>query len=183
MISKDSNGFQGDGASQDGFASADGRYVAFESFSTNLVANDTNGAPDIFLHDAQTGTTTCVSVDSSDTEADGDGSLPGISADGALCPFTSAATNLIMNDTNTVSDVFLHDTQTGAIARVSVGATGKELNGATFDATISADGRHVAFAFQATSDPYIVFPNGTLQVIAGGTTLVGSVSPTWFMVR
>jgi Tol biopolymer transport system component len=151
LISKDSSGFEGDSASQDGSASMDGRYVVFESFSTNLVANDANGVQDIFLHDTQTGMTTRVSVNSSDAEADGDSSLPRISADGRYVLFSSAATNLIMNDTNTVSDEFLHDTQTGAIARVSVGATGNELNGATSNGAISADGRHAAFASQATN--------------------------------
>ncbi len=151
LISKDSNGSQGDGYSQDGAASADGRYVAFESVSTNLVANDTNASADIFLHDTQMGTTTRVSVDSSGTQADGTSSSPRISADGRYVVFSSGATNLVMNDTNMVNDVFLHDTQTGSTTRVSVDALGNELNGATHDAAISADGLYVAFYSDATN--------------------------------
>jgi Tol biopolymer transport system component len=61
LVSRDSTGVEGDGDSQYPSISADGRYVAFQSYATNLVAGDTNGKTDIFVRDRQTGTTTRVS--------------------------------------------------------------------------------------------------------------------------
>ncbi len=151
LISKDSNGFQGNGYSSSGAASADGRYVAIHSDSDDLVANDTNMTLDVFLHDTQTGTTTRVSVASDGTEADEVSGGPNVSADGRYVLFISWATNLVTNDTNMVGDVFLHDMQSGTTTRVSVDAVGKELNGASIDGAISADGRYVAFSSEATN--------------------------------
>ncbi|MPV87017.1 hypothetical protein GCU85_09800, partial [Cardiobacteriales bacterium ML27] len=69
-VSVDSLGTEGDSQSYSSSISTDGRYVAFSSNSTNLVAGDTNGRDDVFVHDTQTGVTTRVSVDSSGTEGD-----------------------------------------------------------------------------------------------------------------
>lgn len=136
-ISVDSAGTQADGHTdnfslggvQDGGLetagpqiSSDGRYVAFESSATNLVAGDTNtctvpnvtdfsGAgqcPDVFLHDMQTGATTRVSVDSNGGQADGPSGDPAIDADGSAVAFVSAATNLVTGDTNNAQDIFVH---------------------------------------------------------------------------
>ena len=75
--------------------SGDGRFVAFESAATNLVAGDTNGAVDIFLHDRQTATTTRVSVASNGAQSDRASLLPTISDDGARIAFISDATTLV----------------------------------------------------------------------------------------
>jgi Tol biopolymer transport system component len=103
--------------------SGDGRYVTFESAAGNLVAGDTNTCssfgqplfdfsvgghcPDVFVHDLQTGATTRVSVDSNGGEADGPSSDPAVDADGSVVAFLSSATNLVVNDTNDVQDVFV----------------------------------------------------------------------------
>ena len=93
--------------------SGDGRFVAFVSNATNLVAGDSNNVGDIFVHDRQTGATTRVSINSSGGQANGASSDPAISADGRYVAFVSSATNLVTGDTNGVSDVFVHDRQTG----------------------------------------------------------------------
>jgi Tol biopolymer transport system component len=148
-VSVDSAGTQATGGNAGGGSpsiSSDGRYVAFDSDATNLVAGDTNGHSDVFVHDRQTGATTRVSVNSDGTQ--GNGSIintPSISSDGRYVAFVSTASNLVRGDTNGVPDVFVHDRQTGVTRRVSVSSTGSQSNGWSFNQSISADGRYVAF--------------------------------------
>ncbi len=131
--------------------SADGRYVAFASFASNLVPGDTNSLTDVFVHDRQTGKTTRASVDSAGGEANGISILPAISADGRFVTFTSFASNLVPGDTNSLTDVFVHDRQTGKTTKVSVDSAGGEANGISFNHVISADGRFVAFTSLASN--------------------------------
>ncbi len=132
--------------------SADGRFVAFQSDATSLVVGDTNGAPDIFVHDRQTGTTTRVSVDSAGGQANSGSSYPSISADGRFVAFVSWASNLVAGDTNGREDIFVHDRQSGTTTRVSVDSAGEQGNGySNFAPTLSADGRFVAFASDASN--------------------------------
>jgi uncharacterized repeat protein (TIGR01451 family) len=96
------------GSSYEASISADGRYVAFQSAASNLVANDTNSLWDVFVRDRQTNTTTRVSVHSAGTQATGGPSrFPSISADGRYVAFQSEATNLVANDTNSLWDIFV----------------------------------------------------------------------------
>ena len=97
-----------DGNSSEAVISDDGRYVAHDSFATNLVANDTNGNYDIFVRDRQTGVTTRVSVSGSGVEADGNSEVAAISADGRFVAFASNSTNLVPGDTNDEFDIFVH---------------------------------------------------------------------------
>src|SRR5947207_2433895 len=131
--------------------SADGRFVAFVSAATNLVAGDTNGVADVFVHDRQTRTTERVSVDSAGTEGNGASIFSEISADGRFVAFWSSATNLVPGDTNGVADVFVHDRQTRTTERVSIDSAGYQANSASTYSAISADGRFVAFVSTATN--------------------------------
>src|SRR5438034_301190 len=142
--------------------SADGRFVAFDSAATDLVAGDTNGVSDVFVHDRQTGTTERVSVASDGAQGNNRSSLvtfafpPALSADGRFVAFDSDATNLVAGDTNGATDVFVHDRQTGATERVSVtsgGGTQGNGNSGGFFAfpALSTDGRLVAFQSDATN--------------------------------
>jgi Tol biopolymer transport system component len=153
-VSVDSSGAQGNGSSGGGHISisADGRFVAFRSFASNLVAGDTNGFLDVFVHDRQTGMTTRVSVDSSGAQGNEESEMPSISADGRFVAFHSLGSNLVAGDTNGFFDVFLHDQETGVTSRVSVNSSG--LQGDTDggnNPSISADGRFVAFESSATN--------------------------------
>jgi Tol biopolymer transport system component len=123
--------------------------VAFVSDATNLVANDTNGSTDVFVHDRQTGTTTRVSVDSAGVEGNGISNFPSISSDGRYVALESDADNLVADDNNGSADVFVHDLQTGTATRVSVDSAGVEGNGNSNAPSISADGRSVAFESDA----------------------------------
>jgi len=92
--------------------SSNGRYVVFTSESTNLVANDTNGKEDVFVHDRQAGQTIRVSVSSTEAQSDGHSDSPSISADGQVIAFTSEATNLVIGEEDgNFPDMFVHERQ------------------------------------------------------------------------
>src|SRR5436190_1788911 len=80
--------------------SSDGRYIAFYSDATNLVAGDTNSVRDVFVFDRQTGTTTRASVSSAGVQADVDSVTPVLSGNGRFVAFSSFADNLIPLDEN-----------------------------------------------------------------------------------
>jgi len=143
-VSVASDGAQGDAGSLSPSLSADGRYVAFTSYASTLVPGDTNGYPDVFVHDRQTGQTARISVASEGTQGDSHSYYPALSADGRYVAFTSAASNLVPGDTNGMPDAFVHDRQTGQTARVSVASEGTQGNGQSESAALSADGRYVA---------------------------------------
>jgi len=144
-VSVASDGSQGNGDSDLPAISGDGRFVAFFSFASNLVVNDTNNTGDIFIHDCQTGETTRVSVSTHGGQSDGLSDVPSLSADGRFVSFYSYASNLVNGDTNQRLDVFRHDRQTGETVRVSVGAAGEESNHDSLCSTISANGSAVGF--------------------------------------
>lgn len=145
-VSLASGGIQANNSSGFPSLSDDGRHVAFTSQATNLVAGDTNGAIDVFVHDQQTGVTTRVSVGSGGTQTTGDSFSARLNADGRYVAFMSQATNLAPGDTNNVSDVFVHDRQTGSTSRVSVASDGGQaLAQNSSQPDISADGRYVTF--------------------------------------
>jgi Tol biopolymer transport system component len=161
--------------------SADGRYVAFASFAPNLVLADTNGVEDVFVHDLLTGATTRGSVGTGGVQAiGGDSFFPSISEDGRYLVFTSLATNLVVGDSNNLSDVFVHDRVTGETKRVSVTTGGFQSGGDSYESSLSANGRYVAFY---TSAPNLVAndTNGAQDVFvhdrATGETIRASLGP------
>ncbi|RJQ50196.1 MAG: hypothetical protein C4526_12460, partial [Nitrospiraceae bacterium] len=119
-VSVDSNGNEASGGEASAPSiSADGRSAAFESTATNLVADDTNGLRDVFIHDRdadgngvfdETGniSTTRVSVSSAGSQGDNSSSAPAVSLDGQHIAFASVAANLVADDTNGVQDIFAH---------------------------------------------------------------------------
>lgn len=143
--------------------SADGRYVAFLSAASNLVADDTNNTADIFVHDRQTGQTNRVSVASDGMEGNALSRHPSISADGRYIAFASRASNLVGNDMNSTLDVFVHDQQTGQTNRVSVASDGTEGNDRSYRPSISANGRYIAFFSNASN------------LVSGDTNGVGDI--------
>jgi TolB protein len=147
--SQTSTGEAGDRASRWIRLSGDGRTVVFVSAAGNLVADDTNGADDIFAHDVDSGRTTRVSVASEGGEADGPSFAPSVSRDGAIVAFASDATRLVARDRDGVTDVFVHDRRTGSTERISRGLEGAPPDGPSDTPALSADGRFVAFASEA----------------------------------
>jgi hypothetical protein len=151
LASVDSSGIESGGFCENSWLSADGSVVAFDSVASNLVAGDTNGCEDVFVHDRATGVTERVNVDSAGKQGNRGGYLETISADGQFVSFTSASTNLVPGDTNHVEDAFVHDRRTGATERVSVDSTGVEGDDATFARGFSSDGQIVVMTSLATN--------------------------------
>jgi len=165
--------FQGSGDSFSSAVSANGRFVVFESRASNLVAGDTNGCGDVFVHDRQTGVTERVSVASSEAEADAESGEPSISADGRYVAFQSTASNLVAGDTSGHADIFVRDRTSGTTTLVSVATGGGPGNGDSDAAMISANGGYVAFMSTA-SDLVASDGNGVSDVfrrdLVSGTT-------------
>jgi len=145
-----SNDKEGKSSSRYPSISADGRFVAFESYAVNLVSNDTNRAIDVFVHERASGVTERVSVDSSGGELHDNSEFASISADGSLVAFTSWAKNVTSADTNAVADVFLRDRNAGTTTVVSVDCAWAAGNGESILHALSSDGTCVAFASAAT---------------------------------
>ena len=145
-VSVDSAGNLGNRGSEGASISANGRFVVFESYASNLVPGDTNSSGDIFVRDLLTNTTTRA-VDIASNPAFGSiFSDPfSISADGRFVAFESYASNIVPGDTNSSYDIFVRDTLTNTTTRVSVDSAGNQGNRGSNLASMSADGRFVAF--------------------------------------
>lgn len=125
--------------------SGNGMFVAFRSFSSNLVDGDTNGKTDIFLRDVMAGTTERISISQAELESDDHSYDPCVSYDGSYVAFESEATNLVDDDFNGDRDVFVRDRILNDTIRVSVGGVNTEGNNDSTTPTISSDGKLVAF--------------------------------------
>lgn len=131
--------------------SADGRFVAFQSFASNLVPNDTNEIQDIFVRDRLTNKTSRTSVNNTSVQGNASSISPSISADGRFVAFESAAYNLVAGDTNSVTDIFVRDRLNNKTSIVSVSSANIENNSLSYSPSISADGRLVAFSSDASN--------------------------------
>jgi Tol biopolymer transport system component len=166
--------------------SADGRFTVFSSDSGQLVAGDGNGTFDVFVHDLQTGTTECVSLDLAGNPA-GFSYSGAISDDGRYVAFLSDSNALVANDTSLVTDVFVRDRQTGTTELVSVDSNGVQFTDPSGQCSISADGRFVAIVIY---DPMLPFFSeiwvrdrqlGTTELVSvdsAGVSIYSSVSPS-----
>lgn len=149
IVSLAVDGHQADGASFTPAISADGRWVAFASSASTLVAGDTNGTEDVFVYDRVNRSTERVSLSGAGEQGNGDSYGPAISADGRYVAFTSSAANLTPGDTNGELDVFVRDRVTHTTVLVSSGPHGALGDGPSVAPSISGDGRRVAFESDA----------------------------------
>jgi len=141
--------------------SSNGRFVVFGSYATNLVPNDTNNAVDVFVYDREKGITERVSVDSDGTQANGDSYQVAVNFDGRFVAFMSEATNLVANDTNKSSDIFVHDRELRITRRISIAFDGTEADGDSRLVRLNSNGRYAAFlSFASNLVPND--PNGTI---------------------
>jgi Tol biopolymer transport system component len=158
-VSVSSTGGQAANDSVTALIGTDGLSVAFTSLAENLVAGDTNGRADVFIHyragnqETLRVSVTALQVGGTPQQPDGSSFVTGMSGDGRFVVFESAATNIVSNDTNGRTDVFVRDLSSllPRLSRVSLGAGGVEGNGASVGGTISDDGRFVAFSSEATN--------------------------------
>jgi hypothetical protein len=146
-VSTRSNGGESNGFSTPGGISTTGRFVVFTSAATNLVPGDSNGATDVFVKNRQTGKTTRVSKRSNGAQGNGASFVPTISPNGRYVSFTSQASNLVPNDSNGVSDIFVHDRKNKKTRRVSVASNGAQANNVSQLSDVSDNGVVVMASF------------------------------------
>ncbi len=176
LVSTSIDGKAGNTKSMNPVISSNGRYVAFESFSNNLIDEDINENPDIFVRNIEDGITEVISLSSRGQQANHGSSNPSISADGRYVLFQSSARNLVPEDNKrsdenewNFSDVFLRDRELGKTELISVNLEGKPGNHPSGSPSISQDGKHVAFTSMAT-DLVENYPDGPLELSGKGFT-------------
>jgi len=163
LVSATASGISGDGKSYNASVSADGRYVIFESTADNLVGEDTNGQPDIFVRDTLLGTTSRISADGNNTQLQYPSYFPTISSDGRFAFFGSAGSG------------FLRDLSTGSTTQISNLDSGQ----------IAPDGDHILVAVEgstsssvnlrsASGGSLIDIPVGDLPTTGGDIAVAGT---------
>ena len=158
-VSVSTDGSQANGTSGGGSLSADGRFLVFESAASDLVPGDANGSWDVFIRDRVKKQTRRVSLSSTGAQGNGDSfadERAAISADGRYVVFSSEASNLVADDTNALSDVFVRDRWTQQTHRVNVSSSGVQADrigdrSFGYAETISGDGRFIGFQSWATN--------------------------------
>lgn len=153
-VNTSSTGAQANGECGDYALSANGRYVVFSSLASNLVPNDSNGVRDVFVKDLINDSTVRVSMNSDGKEPATDNEFEGmpasISADGRYVAFLTFA-RLLPRDTNIHNDVYVKDMLTGTLDLVSTAGDEALANFRNHQPAISATGRYVVFASQASN--------------------------------
>jgi PKD repeat protein len=194
LISRHSDGTEGNRSSYEPTISGNGQFIAFSSYADNLIDNDDNGDyPDVFVRDLGSGTTTLVSRHTDGTQANFESYGPAISGSGQFIAFFSYADNLIDVDTNgTISDVFMHDLDTGETTLVSQSATGVQGNWYSEELALGGDESAIAFASGAsnlvpfdtyTFDVFVRFTNAMLHAVSGRVTDTADNGLGWMRVR
>ena len=150
VVSVSSEGIQGNQSSGHPSISADGRFIAFESSSNNLISNDTNGHGDIFVHDLQTGITERVSLTNTGLQSGGTSIRPSISGNGQFIAFTSASSDLVPG-THGGEDIFVRDRINNTTELVSIASNGEPGDGFSYNPQISENGRFVVFDSYASN--------------------------------
>ena len=175
----------GSGDSLGPVLNANGRFVVFSSSAPNLVTNDTaasvtGGWLDVFVRDLNSGKTTLVSINSSRSAGgQGDSVGPDVSADGRFVAFESSAEDLVVGDTNLLSDVFVRDITSGAMFLISPGKDGDAGNGASHISSLTPDGRFVLFESEASNlvdNDTNGIPDVFVRDLQTGTTTLVSVN-------
>jgi len=184
----------GNGDSGLAIISKDGRYVLFDSTANNLTLTNNNNSVlprrlNVFLRDRTNDTTTLVSVNLSGTGGGNGDSFPtGISTNGQFALFESSAGDLVPNDTNNASDIFVRDLINGTTTLVSAGTNGGSGNGVSRSSVMTPDGRYVAFVSAASNlvagdtnnipDVFIRdLQSGATTLVSVGAKFTNSFSP------
>ena len=183
LVSRDVDGKAANGSSSYASVSDDGRFVAFHSIASDLVADASCADPYAcnYVHDRQTGETVLVSVSPTGEPPNHWKTEPDISGDGRYVAYASRADNLVDGDRNRASDVFVYDRQTGMTELVSRNPDGEPADSYSTSAELNSDGRYVVYESSA-KDLVPGDNNHAADVFrtdrATGTTIVVSVTPS-----
>jgi Ca2+-binding RTX toxin-like protein len=152
IVSTSASGAQGNSASVNPSASADGTKIAFRSFASNLVPGDTNQVADLFVKNTVTGQIIRANTSSSGAQSNvSPEEFSYLSDDGSRVGFVSSASDLVPGDTNGIQDVFVKDLASGKTMRVNTAADGTQANEVTYDVSLSANGTKAVFTSLATN--------------------------------
>ena len=174
-VDVDNNGVLGNSSAGNLAISADGRYVAFDSFADNLAPGpgDQQGV-DVFVRDRLNGTTEGISTIGDTGEFEGNSFLSSIAANGRFVGFSSADPTFEGDTNGFITDAFVFDRQTGVVQLVSRSSDGTQANDESWSPLVSADGTSVVFSSRAsnlvagdTNDAFDVFRRDLLT----GTTV------------
>lgn len=151
-VSTDSAGNQADQGSNEPKWSPDGTSIAFLSQARNLLAGDTNQAPDVYVKNLITGAIQRVSTDQDGVQGNGWTFDLDWSPDGESIAFSSYSSNLVLGDTNDSPDIFVKTLDTGSISRVSTGSSGSQADAGVSGGMLwSPNGTRIAFVSWATN--------------------------------
>ncbi|WP_455206035.1 PKD domain-containing protein [Kaarinaea lacus] len=151
-ISVSADGIEADADSESPAISADGRYIVYVSAASNLVANELDsGVKQIYWRDRLSGDTRLISIGVDGGAGNADSLHPSISDDGQVVAFESAASNLVANDSNGYSDIFLYRIAEDSIARVNLSNKGEQANEVSVTPKVSGNGLFVVFASNANN--------------------------------
>jgi Tol biopolymer transport system component len=178
-VSVGGDGVESDGSSSQPAISANGRFVAFSSQAANLVNGDSNDKEDVFVRDLAESITILVSADKDGGPANHLSRAPAISADGRLIAFESMASDLVENDSNNFTDVFVRNMISQTTARVSVSGGGEQGDKISHTPSITDDGQKVVFISDSTNlvtDDFNYSADAFLRDLAGNTTARVSVA-------
>ena len=140
-----SSGEEGNGDSSGPSISSDGRYVVFNSTSSNLVPGDQNDRIDVFRKDLSSGEIVRCSVSKIGENENGDSQLPSVSSDGRYVVYWSDASNLVQGDDNGKKDVFRTDLASGDVSRCAASCSAWDEGLYSYYPSISSDGKYVVF--------------------------------------
>ncbi|GEM_PF-4013644 len=145
-ISVNAQGLAGNADSFVGGISANGRYISFYSFASNLMAGDNPMSLDVYVYDNWLKNLIYLPI-----IGNGDSDSPTLSAEGRYLVFSSSASNLVAGDNNQVADIFRYEWSTETLSRISLSSQGEEGNGNSSAPSISGDGRYIVFESTATN--------------------------------
>jgi hypothetical protein len=151
LISRTPDGAPSNADSVTSMISGDGTRVVYYSHASNLTADDDTFLADIFLYDVESGTTSLVSRGRNGGPGNRDSFYPSISGDGDVIAYTSLASNLVGDDANTSTDIFVHDVSAGSTRLISRAPDGSPATDLSDRAAVSLDGTHVAYESRANN--------------------------------
>lgn len=151
FVSSKTDGTNGNGASSGPAWSPDGSRIAFTSAATDLVDQDTNGFPDVFVKNLTNNIVVRVSTPKANGQADQQSWVPSWSPDGTRIAFSSFATNLVPGTTVTVGHIYVKELATGEVLIASRDGAGRLANAWSGDATWSPVGSRIVFTSAATN--------------------------------